>query len=594
METPLQPPDARHGWLDAIRDVLVSRWFPLVAVGIALLLTFCSVSNGLFADDYFHRAVLNGSKRYGELLPPPQGMFRFVTGDAAHTQAWMDIGWVPWWTDPLIKAEFFQFVPTQTHIFDYCLWPDRPELMHVHSLVWLGLLVFLAAKFYRQILGPCWMAGAAALLFAIEDAHALPAGWICNRNSMIAACFGISCLMAHDLWRREGKAWALWLALILWGTSLCSKEEGIATCAYLFAYAMWLDKTPLKHRILTLVPYGVVLIVWRVVRDAMGFGVAHIGYYADPFTDAGRFFTDFLIRYPILLFGQWAGLSELAVLFGSTFWWIAISYISFLGLVFWPVLKQDRLARFFATGMLLAVVPVCATFPMDRLLMFTGLGAFGLMVRFWNEVFVEERRQKFSRWHKVAVPVAVLFVAIHIIAAPILLMLRVAAPWGPRVMAEATFPRTHFDETIQQQDLIVINPPIAWLAGYCQLYFDHEEFPAPRAVRALSSGIDGVSLRRTSDRTIEVSPRKGYITFPDSILRNEQFPLKVGDQVRLARMTATVLSVEDNRPKTVEFRFQTPLEDESLRWIQFRNGHYVPWTPPPVGQDVTFPELLKR
>ena len=79
-------------------------------------------------------------------------------------------------------------------------------------------------------------------------------------------------------------------------------------------------------------------------------------------------------------------------------------------------------------------------------------------------------------------------------------------------MAEATFPRTHFDETIQQQDLIVINPPIAWLAGYCQLYFDHEEFPAPRAVRALSSGIDGVSLRRTSDRTIEVSPRKGYIT----------------------------------------------------------------------------------
>ena len=40
--------------------------------------------------------------------------------------------------------------------------------------------------------------------------------------------------------------------------------------------------------------------------------------------------------------------------------------------------------------MLVAVIPVCATFPLDRLLMFVGLGAFGLLVRFWHQVFAAE------------------------------------------------------------------------------------------------------------------------------------------------------------------------------------------------------------
>lgn len=592
MENPMKSPSAQGGWLTSIGVIFASPWFALVAVAVAQLLTFRSIHNGLFADDYFHRAVLNGSKRYGELLPAPQGMFRFATGDPAHTQAWMDVGWIPWWTDPHIKAEFFQFIPTQTHILDYWLWPNHPELMHVQSLAWLALLVFLAAKFYQQTFGPGYMAGVAALLFAIEDAHALPAGWICNRNSMIAACFGIGCLMAHDVWRRQGKVWAFWLALLLWGASLCSKEEGIATCAYLFAYAVWMDGATIRNRFLTLVPYGVVLIVWRTVRDSLGFGVAHIGFYSDPFTDAGRFVTAFFERYPVLLFGQWAGLSELCVLFGSTFWWIAVCYVGFLGLVFWPLLQRDRTARFFATGMLLAVIPICATFPMDRLLMFTGLGAFGLMVSFWNGVFaVDGLRHGFGLWRRVAVPVAVLFVFLHIVVAPLLLAVRVSAPWGPRAITESMFPRTQFDQSIEHQDLIVINPPIGWLAGYCQLCYEHEGIPAPQAVRALASGIDGVTVRRTSDRIIEVTPHKGFVKFPDSILRNEQHPLKVGEQVHLARMTATVLTVEDARPKIVMFSFQTPLEDESLRWIQFRDGMYIPWKPIAVGEEITLPGI---
>jgi len=276
------------------------------------------------------------------------------------------------------------------------------------------------------------------------------------------------------------------------------------------------------------------------------------------------------------------------VFVGAAFWRIAVGYVCFLGLIFWPLLRRDRIACFFATGMLLAVIPICATMPMDRLLMFTGLGAFGLMVRFWNAVFaVDGPRPRFVLWRGVAVPVALLFVLLHVVAAPLLLTVRASAPWGPRELLNAMALTRPFDKTIEQQDLVVVNPPIATFVGFCLFTYEHEGLPVPRALRTLAPGFGPVTVRRTGEHTIEVEPDTGYLVLPDNLLRNEQNPLKVGEQVHVARMTATVLTIEDQRPKKVAFRFETPLEDAALRWVRFQDGEFVPWTPPAVGEEVT-------
>jgi len=47
-------------------------------------------------------------------------------------------------------------------------------------------------------------------------------------------------------------------------------------------------------------------------------------------------------------------------------------------------LHAERLARFWALGMAASIVPVCGAFPMDRLLVFAGVGAFGLTFVFVN------------------------------------------------------------------------------------------------------------------------------------------------------------------------------------------------------------------
>ena len=116
----------------------------------------------------------------------------------------MDLGIFPWWTDPLIKAEFLQPLTVATHRLDYRLWPDSAVLMHAHSLLWCAALVAATAVLYRRLMGPTPAAGVAALLFAVDDAHGGPAGWIANRNALVAATFGVLALLAHDARRRGG------------------------------------------------------------------------------------------------------------------------------------------------------------------------------------------------------------------------------------------------------------------------------------------------------------------------------------------------------------------------------------------------------
>ena len=577
---------------------LASRWVCPAAVLLAILLASPALDNGLEADDIFHRAVMTGSSRIARFTGGPQDMFRFISGDPDEARESMDLGFLPWWTCPTVKAEFLQLLTVQTHVLDYHLWPDRPDLMHAHSLLWLGLLVLLAGIFYRRLLGHTWMAGMAVLLFAVDDAHGAPAGWICNRNVLLAASFGIGCLIAHDVWRRNRSRTAFWTALVLWACSLLSKEAGIATSAYLAAYALWLDDSTAWRRVATLVPYGLVLVVWRTARDLAGYGVRDLGFYVDPITDPGRFVSALVERYPVLLLGQWATPpADLSILFrrllGSPLWWAAISVVAVLATLFWPLLRRDRLARFFATGMLLAVVPICATFPSDRLLTFVGVGAMGLLVRFWHFTFsAEAERPQTLLWRVPAVVVAVLLGLVHLMLAPLLLPARAGNPVGPDWLNRGLYINLTFDESIEDQDLIVLNPPSAMHAAYYPIVCEHEGKPVPRAMRSLAPGIMPLTVRRPDRYTLVITPQGGFMSFfLDRLFRNEDHPFTPGDRVELRGLAIEIDSVtSDGRPAVAAFRFDRPLEDPSYRWIFWRQGTFQetfqPGVLPNVGEEV--------
>ena len=126
--------------------------------------------------------------------------------------------------------------------------------MHLHSLVWFGATVVVATWFYRRMLPCAWVAGLAGLLFAVDEAHGLPAVWLANRNTLLGVFFGFLTLIAYDLWRRDQRWMGAILAPLTLLLGLLAKESSAATGAYLLAYALFLDRGRWVGRLGSLVP----------------------------------------------------------------------------------------------------------------------------------------------------------------------------------------------------------------------------------------------------------------------------------------------------------------------------------------------------
>ena len=265
-------PSRRAPWrlASSVGSLLESRHLPVIAAALAVLLALPSLGVGWMIDDYCHRTVLLGKSRLCELLGSPSEMFRFFRGDPDRTGRIIDLGLFPWWTDPGLKAEMLQALTVLTHRLDYALWPDSPVLMHAQSLFWLGAAVAVTALFYRRILGPTWAAGVAALLFAVDDVRGATVGFLANRNVLVAATFGVSALIAHDRWRRDGSRPSAMLSPLLLLAALFSKEEGIGTCAYLAAYAMFVDPAGRLRGCLRLWPHVAAVVGWARAPGVLG------------------------------------------------------------------------------------------------------------------------------------------------------------------------------------------------------------------------------------------------------------------------------------------------------------------------------------
>ena len=575
--------------------LLTHRRLWLVAAVVAGCLTLPSLQAGLLFDDYHVKLLMQDSHSPVRLLKSPLDMFRLLDGDVQRTRALMDFGFLPWWTDEAMKAAFWRPVASLTHWVDYLLWPNSPALMHAQSVLWYALLAGAVGLLYQRLMGLTVAAGVAALLYCVDDAHVIPVGFLANRNAVLAALFGVLCLVAHLRWRQDGwKAGAI-LAPASLALGLLSKEEGIAAIAYLAAFALLLDEAPWRQRVLSLAPYALVIVVWRFFWSHLGYGVLHVGPYVDPGTEPLRFALSLGSNAPILLLAQLAAPpADLSLVLeaGAQRWFCAGAWV-FVALVagaWLPLLRRDRVARFWLVGMLLALIPLCTTFPADRMLLFVGLGAMGLMAQFLLRLFTDPATWPRQRiWRTTVVILASVFILRHAVAAPLNLPVRAATPMGPQFVLDRLYLKHPLDAGVVKQDLVVVNAPTIFVLMTSPLVWASENAPMPQHMRVLSSSLfQPVEVRRLDGQTIQVRPGPGFMAWMDDRLcRGEDRPMTVGQQVRLTGMTVEVTALTwDRRPAEAIFRFDVPLEDASLRWLQWKGGAFVPFVPPPVGQSV--------
>lgn len=581
----------RTNLLMKCREVLTHPRLSVAAAILAVLLTLPSLGAGLWFDDYFHKLVLEGHGDRLQMPRAPLDLFKFFDGNPEHTRKIVDIGFLPWWMDDEIKGGFWRPLTSLTHWVDYRLWPNSPPLMHLQSILWYLLLVIAVGCLYRRMMGPASAAGGLALiLYCVDDAHATPAIFLANRNALPAAIFGILALLAHDRWRKGWRPGVLAGPLML-GVSLLFKEEGVATFAYLLAYALFLEEGSVRKRLSALAPYVAVVVIWRVIYVHLGYGVAHTGSYTDPLHDPLRFAHTLVPLALLLLMTQFSALPAAIALFVKLEWVLAgtVAFLALMAMVLWPVFRRSRVARFWAVGMLLSVIPLCSTFPDDRMLIFPGIGAMPLVAMLITETFSGRVRGWFRGG---VVALAGLLIVINLLIAPSVFVWRSCGAVPVRRVEERISLPHPLDPGVKKQTLVVVNPPVCFFMVFSILEMAARNEPLPRHTRVLAASLlQPVYVHRADDRTLVVTPDWGFLASPDErFIRDYAHPLKLGDTFRVTGMTARVVRMtRDGRPLSVRFRFSVPLEDSSLRWLQWKNNRFIPFTPPKVGQSLTLP-----
>jgi hypothetical protein len=595
---------------DRVRLALVSRRLPAVVAVIAMVLTVPSLWQGWLADDLIHRDILLTSSLPAAL----RGLFVFA--DPVRRPQFMDSGGAPWWTLDTLRISFFRPLAALTHWIDYRAWPGSGVLMHAHSILWYGSVCALAAEVYRRLMGYTWVAGLAAFIFAVDVVHLGSVGWLANRNGLMAVFFGLLTLLAHDRWRRDGWRPGAALAPFWLALALLSAEAGVATGAYLCAYALFLDRGAWRRRLGSLLPHGAVAATWQALYHWLGYGARGSGFYVDPARDPARFVAAVFDRGPVLLLSQWTGqvpllYNGLSISTRRFVWLIAVLFLAWVGVVMAPVIQRDRVARFWTLGMALAVVPACSISLLSgRLLLFTGLGAMGLMAQLIAGLV--DRREWLphrAAWRVPAWLLCVLLIGLHVLLAPALMPVLASTP----DVAQAMIARVTEIGPIAaggRQDVVIVNAPSPFHFIYVPSLRHFQDRPTLAGIRVLAPGYASVEVRRLDDDTLLVRPEHGYLVPPgtgldgrrfdvvyiyqqlDQFFRSSAFAMAFGEQIVLRGVRVEVAALtEDGRPAAALVRFGRSLEDPALVWVRWdwATGAYVPFVPPVIGRTVLIP-----
>ena len=603
-----------------IQRLLTHRvWAPSMIV-LTMLTCVPAVFTGFFNDDYLQRAELIAPSTChdalaqvgldvnepGHLTTCLAKVF-IAVGPNKNKQALLEYGAMPWWTGPNYNVSLFRPLATLTHWLDSHWLGDSLVWMHTHNILWLGLVIFMAMVVYRALMpSHPVVIGLALLCLALDSNHYFPTLWIANRNQLMALFFALSSVYMHHLWRIKHCPYAAILSIVGLSAALLSAEGGVATFAFLFAYALCLDQNAWFKRAATLIPSVTIILMWRWAYSHFGYGAQGGGFYFDPAGQPVLFAQAAIQRAAFLLAGQWLAIPpDLFAFIHDTMRWpvtlglwalVLISVVTCL-----PLLLKDRTARFWCVAMGAAIVPVCAAVPMGRNLLFASIAGFALMCQFIFGVLTGQS------W----LPKSRLAVKMLRVCAWCLVLIHV----GFGFIATAAMPKVTHDMMAQMtdtydlsktqddanKDLIIINAPNPASMIYMPYKQALLQAPLPQHLHMLTPGYGPLEITRPTDSSLRIKALEASLLTcrPTSRLeivhlyrylsdfRASQDTIQPGQAIQCPGLTVTVEAIDAQRqPVEILCEFDTPLEAASRTWLRWdwQLEQYESFTLPQIGE----------
>ncbi len=581
----LRFPELRHS---------VARPTLMALLGMAL--SVGALGKGLDPDDLAHRTVIQRGLAEGSPRPLWE-MYVHIPHSPAGVAVARSSGLLPWWTWAGVHIAFFRPLAALSQCLDYLPGAGSPALMYAHNLLWYGLLCWLVTVLLGRLMACRRTASLAALIFVLDDAHAQNVGWIANRSSLMAAVFGVCCLLAHHSWRRDHwRAGALVApgCLLL---SLLSAEMGITSFALLFAYALCLERGALWRRLLCLLPSLAVLAIWAAVYHWLGFGAHGSGAYISPTGDPVGYtlafphraleLMVFLLGVPAPALAAFSGLHALVL--GA-----AALLVTALALLGFSLLRlgRDREIRFCVLVLALSLLPVTASVAHPRLLLFASIPAAALIARLLVRLY------RARRLRALALPLAGVLGVVHLAAAPVGLAVGVGPPGVPL----SDFARLHVSvldavPDLGRSQLVVVNSPDILHGSLISPQRQAMGLPAPAVTFVWSTTRHTVDLTRTDHRTLELTSDHWFAGDPFAVnFRGHAHPLKAGQRFVMRTHVVQVMELlAAGRPRRVRFCFPTDLgRNPSLVLLSWDGRRYRRVNLPAPGRTVRLGASVDR
>lgn len=592
------------GWRRALYWVVVCA---LLLGGIALRAP--ALHANLYADDWDHYAIEKG-------IYPVQiaswDMFRWVGNGVSERDTLLRAGRLPWWSSRDLKLSVLRPLASVLAHFDYATLDgaNHPDRLHLHTVFWWGLLLLGLASLMQQIV-PWPVALLTTLIYAVDDCFIMPFAWVANRSEIIALAFSVWALSFHIRALHSGSLRMRCAVAVLVFLSFCAGEHAFAPLAFIVAATLASPGT-LWARMRTLLPLGLIVALYIIVRAALKYGVASSGFYIDPLAEPLRYLQACATRIPILLaelvFSIPCEMSQGAPLptgtfLGSLLRSLSGSSANFVGVgvvagllsiagVAWLRSHGERAIAWLVFGALLALLPLGGTIASGRLTAAPAIGFDALLAYLlWKSGSAVV--QASQNWLRVlALTLAVLLISLALV-----------------VPVRRSYDGAHYMNGMTNGERFWIQGAdfgVDRLAGRHVYVLSARDLASETSIpfilhaqgRALPAsatllsprGDSAQTLVRVADNAFELAlgptrPRK----FNGSVYRADDDVMHPGERFRATGFEVTVIETSHDQPSVLRFQFLTSLDDDNAVFMVAAKGRCTRFIMPKIGERVVIP-----
>lgn len=570
-------PDLRRVATPLLR-ALEAPAVPWVAIGLALLLSLPAVFTGVHGEAHLQRLVASDSAALGDARAA-WDLHRWLdTGTAART-AFADHSGL--WSWPQATGwGAFRPLASLTQALELRFWPEQTWLRHLHDVLWRGLLVLCAALVLQRFLGSGWIGSLAILLFASDDLGAAATGSITERGTLMAGCFVLLALLAHDLWQRDGRRAGRWgapLALLL---ALASAEASYAGLALLVAHSLCFGQGPKRWTALAL-PL-LVAAAWSALYLSVAGGDLLDAPLAWATGLGGRLPIEALAQLglPAIEGIDLVGWSGVALAVAGTLSFVGVAVLLL------PLFQSNVTAGFWSLALGLMLLPASASSVAGGARVVAGVASAAIVAQLTAAILHTARDGRLNTLRPAIVGVFGLLFTLHGIVALVAAPVRAAAGWfAERRLTEADA-GVPADALLPEQQLVIVHAPDLERGPFLLLRRAATGGVVPASARVLTWGAKPLAVERSADDAIRII-LPAPLTQPSGNgltgLASAAHPnLRSGEEIEIEGFAAKVLAPTADGATRLEFTFDVPCDNPSLRWVTWNGTTYEPFVVPIV------------